>query len=357
MVCPDMSPGTVNEPTAHTESMMGKRLEAIAGRLGDIDRAAAKINRHGGSVLLATGKVPNYPGLAQLIPKDYRARVAESVYRKLNGPNKGGILSPAAATKDQPYVNSLGMRFVPVPTGDGPPSRKKVLFSIWETRRQDYEVYANVSRGVDGEWKNVLLLGQPVGHEPLHPVVSVSGEDAEKFCQWITEKERASGKIGREDTYRLPTDEEWSFAVGIGEREDQNKAPWEKDMKITKVYPWNSGKGTWPPPDRVGNYADSALKAKFGVWPVIEGYDDGYATTAPVGSFPANANGLFDLGGNVWEWCGDSYNGKSGSRMFRGGSFDDFLLNRMLSSFRGGNIPDSRFHFLGFRCVLVVFGP
>ena len=61
----------------------------------------------------------------------------------------------------------------------------------------------------------------------------------------------------------------------------------------------------FPPPARSGNFADRAASATQNQ--VLEGYDDGYATAAPVGSFPPNAQGFYDLAGNVAEWIHDTF--------------------------------------------------
>lgn len=259
---------------------------------------------------------------------------------------------PAAATKEKPFENSLAMKFVPITTGG-----KKVLFSVWETRRKDYETYAKANSGVDDLWKNATWEGQPVGRQPDHPVVCVSPEEAAAFCAWLTNNERASGKIGQNDTYRLPTDAEWSVAVGIGDREDADATPKDKRMKLKDVYPWSGGKGVWPPPKGAGNYSGQETKGGF-FGKMIDAYDDGYVTTSPVGSFPANANGLFDLGGNVWEFCQSYHDGKSGDCVARGGSWVNDDFDGLLSSSRFIDISvDSVNYFLGFRCVLVVSGP
>jgi tRNA A-37 threonylcarbamoyl transferase component Bud32 len=254
-----------------------------------------------------------------------------------------------STTKDQPFVNSLGMKFVPIGIST---DKKPVLFSIWETRVKDYAAYAAANSGVDTSWNNPGFT-----QTDAHPVTCVSWEDADKFCKWITEKERASGKIGRQDTYHLPTDVEWSYAVGIGEREDASKTPKEKHGEIADVYPWGT---QWPPPKGAGNYCGQETKGQ--VAPMIDGYDDGYATTAPVGSFKGqdrNPFGICDLGGNAWEWCESSYDGSSAasaSRVLRGGSWCFGGRDALLSSCRGHGGPGGRGSSRGFRCVLVVSG-
>ena len=261
---------------------------------------------------------------------------------------------PAVATKDQPFENSLDMRFVPVRITGGPTDGQRVLFSVWPTRRQDYAAYARANAGVDRSWENATWDGQRVGHEDNHPVVMVSWEDARRFCEWLTEKERAEGKIGPQDEYRLPSDHEWSCAVGIGGQENAAASPRSKSRAIEGVFPWGTD---WPPPRGAGNFADATAKRAFPNWSVIEGYDDGFATTSPVGSFTASADGLYDLSGNVWEWVEDAWEPGSGSRVLRGGSFGILVARgSLLSSYRGGLHPGTRSSLIGFRVVLVVGG-
>jgi formylglycine-generating enzyme required for sulfatase activity len=245
----------------------------------------------------------------------------------------------AAEEKAQPIVNtsvnSLGMKFVSVKITGGPSAGQEVLFSIWETRVQDYHQYAAARSGVDGAWTRP---GYPQGED--HPVVKVSWEDAVAFCEWLTGQERSAGRISATAKYRLPTDHEWSCAVGIGAREDVNVTPASKDDKIGGVYPWGT---QWPPPMNAGNYGGS-LKV------------DNYAYTSPVGSFAANGSGIYDLGGNVWEWCADWYDERQANRVVRGGSWYSDVELGLRSSSRPYGHPMFRDGTYGFRCVLVISG-
>ena len=244
------------------------------------------------------------------------------------------------ASKSAPFQNSLKMKFVSIPITGGPTDGKKILFSIWETRRMDYEAFSKANSGVDEEWRKAEYNGKQVGHEPTHPVVNVNWIDANAFCAWLTRKERASGAIGPKDEYRLPTDHEWSCAVGIGTQEDPTASPESKSGKI-ESYPWGK---TWPPPVGAGNFDSDD----------IEGYSDTHELTSPVGSYRVDKNGLYDIIGNVWEWCEDTYSAEQTFYVMRGKSWVDAREGGLASSCRQGFISSIRFSFLGFRCVLVV---
>ncbi len=260
-----------------------------------------------------------------------------------------GASTSVTATKDAPFVNSLGMKFVPVPITGGPTGGQRVLFSVWETRVQDYEVFAKETKR---EWPNP---GFEQG--PTHPAVNVSWEDATAFCAWLTERERKAGKLGANEAYRLPSDHEWSCAVGIGEREEAAKLPNEKDGKIADVFPWGS---VWPPPKGAGNYAGEELRPAlaagkyFWIKGVLAGYRDDFVETAPVGSFAANRFGLFDMGGNVWQWCEDWFDKEQKDRGLRGASWDNYDRDGLLSSHRTHNAPGHRGYVDSFRCVVGV---
>ena len=102
------------------------------------------------------------------------------------------------------------------------------------------------------------------------PVVHVSWDDVQAFCRWAKK--------------RLPTEAEWEYAAKGGLLDVPY--PWGKQRQIGGQYFANYWQGRFP-------------EANTGA--------DGFLGLAPVGSFPGNAYGLFDMGGNVWEWCGDRY--------------------------------------------------
>jgi formylglycine-generating enzyme required for sulfatase activity len=242
-----------------------------------------------------------------------------------------------AATKDAPFVNSLGMKFVPVPG-------TKVLFCIHETRKDDYAAFAAANPGVAGFWKNPMRDGVPVSFAGNHPVCEVRWEDAKAFCAWLSQKEGI--------TYRLPTDREWSYAVGIGDKEDPSLTPKELSGLLRDQYPWGR---QWPPPPRAGNFGDTTFHEKFPERKFVSGYTDGFATTAPVMSFTPNALGIYDLAGNVWEYCEDWFDSTQTSRTVRGANWDDSAF--LLSSARSSAKAETRHTSYGFRCVLEIPAP
>jgi len=151
------------------------------------------------------------------------------------------------------------------------------------------------------------------------PVVHVSREDARAFCKWI------GG--------RLPTDAEWEHAARGG--------------LAGKLYIWGD---EFPPPKGAGNFADATAARKYpSLYGVIDGYDDGFADTAPVGSFKPNGYGLSDMAGNVLEWIEDRNNG------CRGGSFSSNGPDDLRVGGRGGYgdpRSDGRSDgFVGFRAA------
>jgi formylglycine-generating enzyme required for sulfatase activity len=227
----------------------------------------------------------------------------------------------AKATPPKAFTNTLGMKFVPVPGTE-------VQFCIWETRVKDYAAYAAANAGVDGSWKKPF--GDKFKQEDTHPVGKVSWNDANAFCAWLTKKELAEGKIKAGQKYRLPTDAEWSMAVGL--KQEKGNTPKEKSQGIKDVYPWGK---EWPPPVGAGNYYKSLKVDKFDY-------------TSPVGSFASNKVGLHDMGGNVREWCEDKYSPTSAARVLRGASWNINPPGDLLSSYRLNLTPDTRYYGVDF---------
>jgi len=240
-------------------------------------------------------------------------------------------------------TNSLGQVFVPVPA-------TKVAFAIFETRVKDFAAFAATQPKLDGpNWNHAFYHGiTPVSPGPDFPVVNVSWNDAQAFCAWLTGRERAAGTISTNAVYRLPTDEEWSRAVGIGGLET-GATPQEKSAKLENVYPWGT---QFPPPPGAGNFADQAALNYFTNWPHIENYNDRFVTTAPVGSFTPNALGIYDLAGNALEWCDDFYDASHRQKVLRGGAWNNCGPKSLLSSYREHVAPQRFSVVTGFRCVL-----
>ena len=133
------------------------------------------------------------------------------------------------------------------------------------------------------------------------PAVNVEWQAAAAFCNWLSSREglplqyqARSGRlipVAEAGTgYRLPTEAEWVWAARYRGGAGNSRYPWGERM---------------PPPPRSGNYADQSAGSL--VTNVLTAYNDFFPFTAPVGSFPANPLGFYDLGGNVAEWMGDYY--------------------------------------------------
>ncbi|RQV94580.1 hypothetical protein EH221_07275 [bacterium] len=171
-----------------------------------------------------------------------------------------------------------------------------------------------------------------------HPVIHVSWNDADAYCNWLSNKTGAK--------YRLPTEAEWEYAA--------------RSRGKNYKYAW----GNFDPEGRKGgNIADESSKRALGWSDIWKGYDDGYVLTAPVGSFEPNELGLYDMTGNVWEWCWDWYGRYSSSsqtnptgpssgtyRVLRGGSWNNAPINMRCTN-RNINLPGNRDNSNGFRFV------
>ena len=189
------------------------------------------------------------------------------------------------------------------------------------------------------------------------PAVQVSWEQAALFCNWLSEKEKLppvyikrGGKLLPREPfptgYRLPTEAEWEYCVRFA----QNKA--------SLIYPWGD---TFPPKSKTLNIADISAKDLLPAY--LEKYNDGYPVAAPPASFKANALGLYDLGGNVAEWCNDYYSIYSFSptaiyqdpggpqdgkhHVVRGSSWENASISVVRASYR--DYSDDKRMDLGFR--------
>lgn len=258
-------------------------------------------------------------------------------------PVTSGTITDSAievATKEKPFVNSLKMRFVPVKITGGQTRGKTVLFSVWETRVEDYEAFIRKNR--DHSWPEL-----PFEQEKDCPAVMVSWDDAQAFCAWLTKKERGAGKIGKKEAYRLPYDHEWSCAVGLGKMEDGDATPFSKDRRITDDYPWGK---TWPPNSDAGNYKGQESSTPGAKLP----HNDGFERSSPVGSFKVNSFGLYDLGGNVGEICQDLMNPEVANEYgVRGSTYGWGVQSALLSSRRFAVRNNSQQQVTGFRVVIV----
>lgn len=176
-----------------------------------------------------------------------------------------------------------------------PPARltRPFYLALREVTNADYRrfISSHVSRGVSGQDLNAGSL----------PVVGISWEAAASYCNWLSRRDslpvfyqirygRVLGVNPAAVGYRLPTEAEWDWAAARGSKGEPLQ------------YPWGSG---FPPRARAGNFADESAKAHLEQ--VIRGYDDGFAASAPVGSYPPNAHGFYDLAGNAAEWIHDAF--------------------------------------------------
>ncbi len=174
-----------------------------------------------------------------------------------------------------------------------------------------------------------------------HPVVNVSWNDAVAMARWLSQYE---GKV-----YRLPSEAEWEYACRAGSRSRYSSGDAPESLSAQANLFDQDSATNWP------RWAKQALP-----------FHDGWAFTAPVGSFAANAFGVHDMHGNVWEWVADfhadDYYQRSpvddprgpeegDLRVRRGGSWHSWAFYARCS-YRNWNTPSSRYTLVGFRLLL-----
>lgn len=203
----------------------------------------------------------------------------------------------------------------------------------YEVTFEEYETYCRETGYNVPVDPQCFLQPDPSMLGATMPVMNVARSEAKAYCKWLSKK---SGKH-----YRLPTEAEWEKAARGGL--DEKEYPWgNEDPWADRIYRANYGPG---------------LNQSF-VWG-----KDGYQHTAPVGAYPPNGYGLYDMAGNVWEWCQDWYDSKyyeqspavnpeGPSKGFRGvirGGCYSSKKSHLRCATRVALSPDTLDHLVGFR--------
>lgn len=205
----------------------------------------------------------------------------------------------------------------------------------------DYDP-AKSARGDAFEGRNQKYSWRNPGfpQDEHHPVVNVTWNDAVAMCKWLSKTEG--------HTYRLPTEAEWEYAGRAGTR--------------TRYYSGNDPQSLL----RAANVFDAEAAKSWQQWKKFALDEaDGFAFTAPVGSFAPNAFGLYDIHGNAWEWTADWHDDRYYSyspiddpqgpatgtvRVRRGGSWHTWSFYAR-SSYRNWNSQDTRYTLVGMRLL------
>lgn len=250
----------------------------------------------------------------------------------------GCLLEPAFGQESKEVVNSIGMKLILIPKGTfamGSPATEE-LRGVDEVAHEvtiSKDFYLGVTEVTQTQYAKVMganpskFKGQQQADKPDYPVENISWQDAVDFCKRLSDlpEEKAAGRV-----YRLPTEAEWEYACRAGAK--------------TTYFFGND-------PKSLSNHA----------W--FEGNNNN-ERTHPVGQKKANAWGLYDMHGNVWEWCGDWYGdypqaavtdpsgpNEGTLRVLRGGGWKD--TEAIVRTARRGRItPDHTSIYLGFRIAL-----
>jgi len=211
---------------------------------------------------------------------------------------------PLQATSTSPFVNTLGMKFVPVP-------EMTFLASQFETTSEEYGKFSSATKT---SWNSRASSSKL-------PAVDVNLYEAKAFCEWLSTKENRN--------YRLPTVGEWNAIAGLPMIANPGSNTHNVNIQ------------DWYPPKGFGNYA-SDVEA------------DEFREASPAGSFQPSSYQIYDLGGNVWEWCDEVVGNPPKGYAIRGASWFESDPMRMSPFYVGAAPPDNRGPTTGFRCVLVL---
>jgi formylglycine-generating enzyme required for sulfatase activity len=244
------------------------------------------------------------PFRATVTPQEGRTQVIEFALKTASEARVASIAGQQATSLGQALVLVKGGRFTMGSPRREPGRRSNETERQVELRRPFYIARFQVTNREFREFRAQHLSGI-FKDESLdlerQPVVRVTWQDAAAFCNWLSERDKLPpAYVRRGDRfelvdpvttgYRLPTEAEWEFAARFDGSRAVRKYPWGNDL---------------PVPAKSGNWGDATA---IYLTPVtISGYDDGQRVSASVGSFPANALGLHDMGGNVREWTTDRY--------------------------------------------------
>jgi formylglycine-generating enzyme required for sulfatase activity len=266
----------------------------------------------------------------RIVKKKEEAKVVEKIKILQSKPEPNIHPTKIETLLDKTYTNSLGMEFILIPAGEFMMGAVRQDKEAGNDEKPQHKVritkpfYIGKYPVTQGDWEKLMGNNPSRFKAKRAPVESVSWNDCQEFIR----------KINQNKTYRLPTEAEWEYSARGG-------------STGSSIYTYGND------PNKLGEYA----------W-YSENSGD---TTHPVGQKKPNSFGLYDIIGNIFEWCGDLYDkdyyknsssadpkgaDKGENRVLRGGSWGNDASNSRLSG-RNSYNPDYRFNFIGFRLVLI----